>query len=303
MLGSHTAGKSSLVRRFQIKQPKALLVDTDREISHDFGGNLYNVFLALTVKADSTMAAALIEQRERELLRQLQQLDRPCLIAAGPLIPTREPEWSEFLHAVSPVCFFFRLSAVDMYTGLKRRRGRHRASGMASILNFGSWDHHLATQYNPETETWDSLTEIESLPLIEAFLSQVNPVYEKACQSFRIYDSANVRGDKRLQRDLEEAFEYYLDAQPATKPVPAPALAEAKTGASRASILRRGLSEAVRTIVPSSCRGSDSVLLSTLPSMELVRKCIDPKNVPLKAPMWLDNFDWNVDTADLSTVK
>lgn len=269
LLGSHTAGKSSAVRRLQQNHGHtSTFIDTDAEIANDFNGNLYNIFLALTEANNTKMAANLIEQRERALLRQLRLLKTPCIISAGPLIPTREPEWTEFLEAVRPTCFFFKLSAKEMFDGLKLRRSRQKRNSMDTAPNFGSWDKNLATYYDESKTQWLELSEAEALPLLESFLGQVNPIYEQACESFRIYQAANIKIDKSLQADLEEAFLYYLSKEPI-------ATAQSRSSSPIALDFRPVPKPSLQTIL-ALLPGS----VSSLP----------------KKPEWLQNIEWELNT-------
>lgn len=217
IVGPHTAGKSTFIERLSGRGAlTANFLDTDAAVSGDYASSIYNMFLALTNGDNTHQALNLIEMRERALLKELKFQNMPCLVAAGPLVPIREPEWSEFLATVNPICFYFKLSAKEMFAGLRRRRRKQQFSGLDQRENFGSWDKELGMRYDNENKRWAEITEAEAIPLIENFLARVTPSYEKSCERFRVYQAQNIKFDKQLREDLEETFHYYLSKSTVT---------------------------------------------------------------------------------------
>lgn len=211
LVGCSTAGKSSAVRRFEAAfASRYKTVDTDFEVSREFSGDLYNLYLSLTTADDTTRAVRYHEQREREILRDLVVADS-CLVAAGPLIPTREPEWSKLLTARRPICFYLRMTDLEIYDGLQRRRKKQRRSGLAEHPNFGCWDREITMTFDHETLRYTEIAKPEALTRLCHQMSELASRYEAACLRHRVYDALSVHHDRELQSHLNETFAYYLE--------------------------------------------------------------------------------------------
>ena len=205
LLGCSTSGKSSAARRFAAMYGGEFeVVDSDALVAQDpeFRGDLYAMYLKFTNGGDTSAAQLYLELGERHLLRQLAQEKSSQLIAAGPNVPLREPEWSHFVQARNPICFFFRLSDLELFQGLKERRNRHRRRGLDLCSSFGAWDGGLATRFNEETKAWDELAMEDSLPLLKRHLARVEPIYSSVCEAQHIYQGALVKRDQEMQRRL-----------------------------------------------------------------------------------------------------
>jgi shikimate kinase len=205
LLGCSTSGKSSASRRFaEIYGNETEVIDTDAIVANDseFAGHLYAMYLKFTKDGDNSAAQLFLELGERHLLKQLAKKTEPVLIAAGPNIPLREPEWSNFIAAVNPICFYMKLTPMQLFEGLKQRRRRQRRNGLDLCPGFGCWDAGLATIYNAEAENWDELAAEIALPLIEKHIAKVEPVYLSACHAQSIYDGEAVKTDKVVQEKL-----------------------------------------------------------------------------------------------------
>ncbi len=219
LLGCSTSGKSSAVRRFrEMYGNDTEIIDTDTVVAADseFDGHLYAMYLKFTKDGDNTAAQLFLELGERHLLKQLAQKTEAMLIAAGPNVSLREPEWSYFVERVNPICFYMKLSPLQLYEGLKQRRNRQRRKGLDLCPGFGCWDAGLATLYNSQTESWDELPAEIALPLIEKHIEKVEPVYLSACHSQSIYDGQAVKTDKVVQEKLSRQIASCLRWAPIT---------------------------------------------------------------------------------------
>lgn len=223
LLGCSTSWKSSAVRRFAKHYGNEFeTVDTDRYVAADseFKGHLYAMYLKFTSGADLSAARLYLEIGERHLLRQLAAKQGSMLIAAGPNIALREPEWSRFLAAVNPICFYFRLSALELYEGLKERRNRQRSQGLDLCAGFGCWDSGLATEFDGESQTWQELSLESALPRIESYLARVEPLYLSACEPQHVFQGSAIKQDKELQDRLLATFASCLRWEPVRTEAP-----------------------------------------------------------------------------------
>lgn len=191
-------------------------IDTDRYVAGDseFKGHLYAMYLKFAMGADLSAAKLFLEIGERHLLRQLASKQNSVLVAAGPNVALREPEWSQFLAAVNPICFYFRLSAVELFEGLRERRNRQRSQGLDLCPSFGCWDSGLATEFDEESRTWQELPLESALPHIEAHLTKVEPIYLSACEPQHVFQGKDIKKNKDLQDKLLATFASCLRWEP-----------------------------------------------------------------------------------------
>ena len=211
LLGCWTAGKSSTVRRLEQKYPgKFRAIDTDSCVAESFAGWIYNIYLALVDGANVNPAADYIEWRERCLLTKLLDVREPCLIAAGPMVPTREPIWSAFINHIKPTCIYLSLSPEEVYDGLSLRRLRQCKNGLDLVQNFGSWDKDLCTQFDPTTGLWEVLNRDDSLACIEAQMSSLTTRYKRVIPGHRTYSASRLKWDRELQDSIDEVLAYHL---------------------------------------------------------------------------------------------
>lgn len=149
LLGFSTTGKSTILQSLQKVHGGAIeTVDSDQRISADFDGHIYNIFLRCRNGADTTPAIRLIEQGERRFLGEVNPGKKPLLMAAGLFLPTREPEWRQFLERVHPVCFYLQKEPEDVLQGLRQRRIHHSENPeLAHNSGFGCWDQDVTTEY------------------------------------------------------------------------------------------------------------------------------------------------------------
>lgn len=207
LLGCWTAGKTSTVNRLKKKCPNGFLyIDSDAEVSTQWAGWTGNIFLA---NAQNPLKAHnYIDFRERLLLAKLLSVQQPCLLAAGPLLPTREPFWGVFVNCVKPVCFYLEVTAEEIYRGLKKRRTWQQKAGLDLCEGFGSWDDGLLTRFNSRTEAWDELEEDEALAKISTAISKLAPIYEKF--SFRTIQSSKLKNDLDAQNHFDDLVAEHL---------------------------------------------------------------------------------------------
>jgi shikimate kinase len=223
LLGCSTSGKSSAARRYAKTYGNEYeVIDTDALVSADteFQGHLYAMYVKFAKGADTSAAQLYLELGERNLLKQLVQKEETTLIAAGPNMPLREPEWSLFIEQTKPICFYFRLSAEQFYEGLKERRRKQRRTGLDLCAGFGSWDAGLATCYNDNTGVWEELEKEKALPKIEKYLAKMDPIYSSHCEPQFIYDGMQVKTDRDLQMHLAKTFASCLRWQPVRSAAP-----------------------------------------------------------------------------------
>jgi shikimate kinase len=125
LLGFSTTGKSSFLRHFRETHREALdTLDSDELIPREDGGHIYNVYLRFRDGQNTGPSIQAIEGRERECLRTAGPGTKPLLMASGPFLPIREPEWSTFVQRIRPVFFYLQKDPEDVLDGLLHRRAR-----------------------------------------------------------------------------------------------------------------------------------------------------------------------------------
>jgi shikimate kinase len=163
LIGLSCVGKSTIAEMVK-SRIDVEVVDSDAIVSEPSGGNIYKIFLEHGRKD----ALKIIESRERQFLRGFTPLtDRPCLVAAGPALVSREPEWSEFVERVQPQFVYLYQRPDQVLTGLRRRRSGHLEDGsIAEHPNFGCWDEMVTTAPTGDGR-WEEVDDETALVNIE----------------------------------------------------------------------------------------------------------------------------------------
>jgi len=208
LLGYSTTGKSTILCDFREKYAEAIeTVDSDSEISKEDGGHIYNVFLRFVEGSDTGPALREIERRERQFLERVGPNTRPLLIAAGPCLPIREPEWREFVQRVQPICFYLQKPPEKVLQGLRDRHAKHlRNEQLAGRPGFGCWDQDLTTECR--NGRWVEVDDSErALQNVRANMQGMVRLYERlASQTFLWEDRQTTEGKQRLYRAILSAL-------------------------------------------------------------------------------------------------
>ena len=146
------------------------MIDSDREISRPDGGHIFRTYLRYLNRfhsmASTDAANLVIAEREREFLRRMQPAtDNPRLIAAGPHIVLRNPEWPEFAYRVKPVFVYIQKSPESVARALIERRQRllRENPELEYESGFGCWDQGATTRYDEQQGVWVPIEPIEAV--------------------------------------------------------------------------------------------------------------------------------------------
>ena len=206
LLGFSTTGKSTILREFREKYSNAIdTIDSDKEISSEDDGHIYNVFLRFVDRNNTNPAIQEIERRERRFLESVRLSRTSLLLAAGPFLPIREPEWSAFLERVRPVCFYLQKPPEEVLQGLIERRVRHlQNEQLASQYGFGCWDQGVTTEYREGH--WVQIDDKErALQNVRDNMREMVRRYERlAARTFCWQDRQTKEGQQRLYRAIRE---------------------------------------------------------------------------------------------------
>lgn len=194
LIGFSCAGKSRILeplREYISEQgyPKAHEVDTDKKITElDYpSGGIYSIFLDKTIEDNTQLAIEYIERREKEVLRELLNLESPSIVAAGPLLLQRQPEWKEFVSKHKPRIVWLRLNPRRTVSGLKHREGRYKDRTFDGLpasahSSFGSWNKDILNTYDSESKKWKSMDEQKQIEAATNYMKYfAETYYEKAC--------------------------------------------------------------------------------------------------------------------------
>lgn len=213
ILGFSTAGKSSIIRYLKKNcKGKIKTIDTDYEIAKDFDCHIYNVFFEkVNDNNDRKEALDFIEKREREILANLSvKTDSPRLIATGPFLPCREPQWSNFVENVRPICFYLELNPNEVYKGLMKRRRRHIFKDHIYCRKyFGSWDYDVTTKYK-NSGKYVLLPKKIAVQNIEKLMKGPVEIYNKYCNGKK-YSARALQKNENLKINFyNEIKEYFF---------------------------------------------------------------------------------------------
>lgn len=203
LLGFSTTGKSTILSHFQEHHREALeTIDSDTQISQADGGHIYNIFLHYRQGGSTTEAISTIENREREFLRTVMPTTNQMLIASGPFLPIRQPDWRNFLDRVCPVCFYLDKEPEDVLDGLLWRRTRHlKDIELASNPGFGCWDQGVTTDYRDGR--WVELDRVRALANVRSIMSRMVQIYrDLATRTFTWHERQTPKGQEQLNRAI-----------------------------------------------------------------------------------------------------
>lgn len=209
LLGCWTAGKTSTINRLQSEWPqKFTVIDSDAAVSEQFGGWLGSVFLAH--HADISQAWSYLDFHERLLLARLLIAPQPFLLAAGPLLTTREPFWSVFVTHTNPLCIHLHVTPEEILVGLKKRRKWQKRAGLDLCPGFGAWDEGLVTAYNETKEEWEEIDEAAALCNIRRAQAYLTALYDRF--SSHTVAASKLKEDNNLQSAFGALILQHLNA-------------------------------------------------------------------------------------------
>jgi hypothetical protein len=205
LLGFSTTGKSSILRDFREHYGGAVdTLDSDEQISQPDGGHIYNVYLRFRDGRDTAPSIQAIEGREREFLRTAGPAAKPLLMASGPFLPIRTPEWAGFVARVCPVFFYLQKSAEDVLAGLLLRRARQlQDRQLSDDAGFGCWDQDVTTEYRDGR--WVEVGRDQALENVRRNMAEMVASYERlATQSFTWQERQTEAGRERLSAAIRQ---------------------------------------------------------------------------------------------------
>jgi shikimate kinase len=199
VLGYSCAGKSRILRDAQDRWPEVEALDSDKWLASPYGGHIYNIFFSVGREA----ALEMIAHREREFLGSLQPVVNPRLIAAGPILPAREPQWSAFCGRVGPRLVYLEQTPEEGLDSLRERRARHASEpGVGTHPLFGSWDEDVTTARLPDG-TWADVDDDTAIANIRRQMAQLEEIYLRSAVDYRC-SARKVREEPERDRFFED---------------------------------------------------------------------------------------------------
>ena len=222
LFGFCTAGKSTIIRYFKNKYDDNCLrtIDTDAEISKEYGNHIYNIYTSFykdmpSYKKDGRSeynnkdANEYIEKKEREILVKLTdecfESDIPYLIAPGPFLVTRKPQWEYFYYNIKPICYYLELTPEEVYKGLKIRIEKLKCNKISKSISFGCWDDGSITKY--ESGKYIMLPEEIALQNIKKHMKKPTDKYKEFSDSKRTFSAIKIKNDYDLENKLYKSIE------------------------------------------------------------------------------------------------
>ncbi|MBZ0291818.1 MAG: hypothetical protein K8L99_04550 [Anaerolineae bacterium] len=221
LIGFSCAGKSRILEPLKAYiaekgLPKPFEVDTDKKITErDYpDGGIYSVFLDKSVEDDTAPAINYIAQREKEVLKELLVMEAPAIVAAGPLILQRQPEWGDFMSKHKPTIVWLKLNPSRTVAGLKDRENRYREKPFdgkpaSEHPGFGCWNKDILNTYDGEKKQWKPLPEVKQIEAATGYMKFFGQqYYEKAADhvvDMNQVQPGNAHYDKLLEM-LKEAL-------------------------------------------------------------------------------------------------
>lgn len=215
LFGFCTAGKSTIIKYFE-KYGEGLLHtrDTDAIISKDYGNHIYNIYTSFYKdyedkyyedikipkckgsKFNNKDANEYIEKREREILVKLTdecfESDVPYLIAPGPFLITREPQWEYFKTIIKPICYHLKLIEEEVHKGLTERVKKLKSNKISKSKSFGCWNDGSTMKY--KNGKYIPLDEDYAIECIEKLMKEPITKYGKLSRG-RTFEVTKIRND------------------------------------------------------------------------------------------------------------
>jgi len=190
LIGFSTAGKSHYLREIEKLYPKEFnYLDSDKYISNDYDGHIYNVFMQLG-RID---ALKYIETKEIDFLNYAKDnTDKPQLIAAGPFLVIRNG-WKEFVAKRKPFIVHINKGVEAIYEGLHERRAHQISTLDNSNSNIGCWDDNVTTKLI--NGIYEDISKSEAIENISGHFNRITPTYKS--YSNCSYDSETLRNNPK----------------------------------------------------------------------------------------------------------
>jgi shikimate kinase len=207
LLGFSTTGKSSILRGFREQYGDALeTLDSDEWLARNHDRHVYNFYRAHREGNSTKRANDLIAEQERQFLRTTTPGTKPMLLAAGPFLPSRAPEWDAFRARLSPVCLYLEKEPEYVLCGLLERHYRHRQDPqLADDPGFGCWDQGSITEL--QGGRWVLLPWDRALANTRRNMAGVIPRYQQAASgTFSWRDRSTQAGRDRLNLTIQAAL-------------------------------------------------------------------------------------------------
>lgn len=208
-----TCGKSTLKNCIRDIHPEYRFVETDDAARGEYA-TLRQIYLTLVTEGNTTEANAVIEANERNFLSTYETDGTRTLICIGPSVPAREPEWSDFLQRIHPVCVWLKSNDVVMTCNrlVSRQANDTETSGNDAVQSsaWGSWNNGVSMTYSPEQVRFVPVTNPFQVQVNVAGLMAVNfPRYRNSANE--TIDVANIAFPSNRHNRLRDRICSYLD--------------------------------------------------------------------------------------------
>jgi len=181
LTGFSCTGKSTFVNTLQGDPALSHVqfVDTDQLIAASAGGHIYDIFLNHVQGANRQAAEAFIENEELKFLQTFQPAQH-CIIAAGPILPTRSPDFANFLARTHATCVWLSISPVTATQRLLNRQSTLAANNpnVASHAAFGSWNAPHLMEFDPLQGVYVQRSPANQLASTSTILGNFENVYQ-----------------------------------------------------------------------------------------------------------------------------
>ncbi|SMO58734.1 shikimate kinase [Solitalea koreensis] len=187
LTGFSTAGKSHYLREIcKINLYPIYFLDSDKFVSKEFDGHIYNIFM----KLGREDAIRYIETKEQEFIQHLSDIKVPTLVAAGPFLLIRDG-WDNYVTNFRPQIIYLKKSLENIHKDLSARKADQKNTLDVRNPNFGSWDLSVTTEI--KDGTYQDIPDSSALANIKEHLTRIVPIYEKFAQE--TYDSDQLRNN------------------------------------------------------------------------------------------------------------
>lgn len=181
LTGFSCTGKSTFVNNLQ-GDPALTHVqfaDTDQMIAANAGGHIYNIFLNNVQGANRQAAELFIATQELQFLQTFQP-QQHCIIAAGPILPTRHPDFANFIARTNATCVWLSISPATAVQRLLNRQTTLAANqpALAAHPAFGSWNAPHLMEFDAAHGVYVSRQPADQLAATTTVLNNFETAYQ-----------------------------------------------------------------------------------------------------------------------------
>lgn len=217
LLGFSTCGKTTLKDHVKIQRPDYQFIESDDAARGSYA-TLEQIYLDLVGDdLDTDGANQEIEKNERAFLQGFQEDHISTLVCIGPSVPAREPDWTDFLNRINPICIWLKSNNVEMTAQRIIARQQTDMPTLGQSAAWGSWNNGVNMMKDPATRSFVQIDDPKQVHLNVANLMSVNFDRYQSAANVTIDVASIALGSPRYKKTVQKIC-IYLDGHKTVGP-------------------------------------------------------------------------------------